>query len=130
MDSAKVPMGRGAGEGIYGGDVGSAYAGLGKSVILEIGEEIRAILFAFFRCVDIFVADGGKPGIGCYLAHLLAEECGGDRRIAGEIYLRNRQARAVPDLKRDFCPLAGKAFLLDQGLRFGVPCCREFGLDS
>lgn len=99
-------------------------------MILEVGEEIYTVLFAFFRRVDMFVADSGKPGVRRDLAHLFAEECGGDLRIAGEIYLRNRQARAVPDLKRDFCPLAGKPLLLDRGLRFGVPCRGEFGLNG
>jgi hypothetical protein len=80
---------------------------------MEIGEELHSILLAFFRGIDIFVADCGKPGIRSDLAHLFAEEINRNLRIAREIYLRNRQARAVADLKLDFCAPAGESLLFD-----------------
>jgi len=91
-------------------------------MIVQVGEEIDAIFVDFFGRVDIFVAESREPGVGSDLAHLFAENFSGNERLAREIHLRNGQARTVTDLKLDFYFQAGKPFLPNEGLTFGMAC--------
>ena len=70
------------GESVYDGNLGGPNAGLRKSVIVQVGEEIDAIFVDFFGRIDIFVAESGEPGVGSDLAHLSMENLYGNVRGA------------------------------------------------
>src|SRR5215469_14003177 len=98
-------------------------------MVLQIGQELRAILFTLLCCENIFVSKSGKPCIRSNLAHLFSQDPVRNLRMPREAHAYDRQTWPVLNLEFHPYPLAGQLFFDREHLRLWVSHCRESRLD-